>query len=186
MPGRPGRGGESARQRPATYSSSTGTDRTAIRFTTPATRPARRGTYGIGQTGPAAHAAAPAWVTAASTLGENSGQTLTVAALGTPAGPFFDTGPGGEARDRLRAGLSLATAGAGGLAGLTHGARRAGRQRRGQPVQRRCACSMQRRCFLARPGKGGAPSRLVFVERCTSPSKAGQVRPKSRRAILAR
>src|SRR5215469_944281 len=33
MPGRPGRGGESVRQRPATYSSSTGTDRTAVRFT---------------------------------------------------------------------------------------------------------------------------------------------------------
>jgi len=47
--GRPGRDGESARQRPATYSSSTGTYRTAIRFTKPANRPARRGTHGIRQ-----------------------------------------------------------------------------------------------------------------------------------------
>src|SRR5215472_6878056 len=50
-PDRPGRGGESARQRPATYSSGTGTDRTAIRFTTHAGRPARRGTYGIPHAG---------------------------------------------------------------------------------------------------------------------------------------
>jgi len=51
VPDRPGRGGESARQRPATYSSGTGTDRTSIRFTTRADRPARRGTYGIPHAG---------------------------------------------------------------------------------------------------------------------------------------
>jgi len=38
VPDRPGRGGKSARQRPAAYSSGTGTDRSAVGFTTRADR----------------------------------------------------------------------------------------------------------------------------------------------------
>src|SRR6516164_2542668 len=55
--GRPGHGSESARQRPATYSSGTGTERTAIRFTTRADRPTRRGADSIRHAGTSAPAA---------------------------------------------------------------------------------------------------------------------------------
>src|SRR5260370_1356520 len=88
-------GGESARQRPATYSCATDTGRAAIRFTTRADRPARRGTYVRHPRIPGpARAAVPASATAASAWAE-TGQTLTVAA-DFPTGTIR-TGPPGRA-----------------------------------------------------------------------------------------